>query len=70
MGPTINMTFIGLCIVIYFYSKTNKMHQSLKFILFCSSSLYVSDSLSSTIRILRLYMQHQVYVKQVLLTAC
>jgi len=24
--------FTGLCIVIYFYSKTNQMHQSLKFI--------------------------------------
>jgi hypothetical protein len=29
--------------VIYFYSKTNKMHQFLKFILFCSSTLHVSD---------------------------
>jgi hypothetical protein len=29
-----------------FYSKTNKMHQFLKFILFCSSILHVSDSLS------------------------
>jgi len=27
-------TFIGPCIVIYFYSKTNQMHQCLKFILF------------------------------------
>jgi len=34
------------CIVIYFYSKTNEMHQFLKFILFCSSTLHVSDSLS------------------------
>jgi hypothetical protein len=29
-----------------FYSKTNEMHQFLKFILFCSSTLHVSDSLS------------------------
>jgi hypothetical protein len=39
-------TFIGPCIVMYFYSKTNKMHQFLKFILFCSSTLHVSDRLS------------------------
>ena len=40
------LTFIGPCIVIYFYSKTNQMHQFLKFILFCSSALHVSDGLS------------------------
>ena len=28
-----NLTFIGPCIAIYFYSKTNQMHQCLKFIL-------------------------------------
>jgi len=32
--------------MIYFYSKTNEMHQFLKFILFCSSALCVSDGLS------------------------
>jgi len=32
--------------VIYFYSKTNEMHQFLKFILFCTSTLHVSDGLS------------------------
>jgi hypothetical protein len=32
--------------VIYFYSKTNEMHQILKFILFCSSTLHVLDGLS------------------------
>jgi len=40
-------TFIWPCIVIYFYSKTNQMHQFLKFILFCSSTLHVSDGLSA-----------------------
>jgi len=32
--------------VIYFYSKTNEMHQFLKFILFFSSTLHVSEGLS------------------------
>jgi hypothetical protein len=32
--------------VIYFYGETNEMHQFLKFILFCSSILHVSDRLS------------------------
>jgi hypothetical protein len=41
-----NLTFIGSCIMIYFYSKTNEMHQFLKFILVCSSTLHVSDGLS------------------------
>jgi hypothetical protein len=41
-----DLTFIGPCIVIYFYSKTNEMHQFLKLILFCSSTLHISDGLS------------------------
>jgi hypothetical protein len=41
-----SLTFIGMCIVIYFYSETNKMHQLLKFILFRSSALHVSGGLS------------------------
>jgi len=40
------LTFIWPCIVIYFYSKTNEMHQFLKFISFCSSTLRVWDGLS------------------------
>ena len=40
------LTFIGPCVVIYFYSKTKEMHQFLTFILFCSSTLHVSDGLS------------------------
>ena len=32
--------------ILIFYSKTNEMHQFLKFILFCSSTLHVSDGLS------------------------
>ena len=40
------LTFIGPCIVIYFYSKTNQMHQCVKFILFWIDTLHVSDGLS------------------------
>jgi hypothetical protein len=29
-----DMTFMGPCIAIYFYSKSNKIHKLLKFILF------------------------------------
>jgi len=48
------------------------MHQFLKFILFWKNTLHVSGGLSSIIRSLRLYIQHQVYVVQVLwlLAAC
>jgi hypothetical protein len=41
-----NLTFIGPCIVIYLYSKTNEMHKYLKCILFCSCTLHVSNGLS------------------------
>jgi len=40
------LTIRGPCIVIYFYTKTNQMHQCIKFILFWNDTLYVSDSLS------------------------
>jgi len=56
--------------VFYFYGKTNEMHQFLKFISSCSSTLHVSEVFPSIIRSLRVYIQHQVYVKQILLTAC
>jgi len=38
------MFIVNLCV--HFYSKTNEMHQLHKFILFCSSTLHVSDGLS------------------------
>jgi len=41
----IDLTFIGPCIVIYFYSKTNEMHQIRRFILFYNSTLHVSGGL-------------------------
>ena len=64
------LTFTGPCIVIYFYSKTNQMHQCIK--LFCfGMTLYVFETVfPSIIRISRLNTQQQTYVKQVLLSAC
>ena len=41
-----HLTFTGPCILIYFYSKTNQMHQCIKFILFWNDTLHVSDGLS------------------------
>ena len=52
--------------MIYFYSKTNEINQFLKFILFCSSTLHVSDGLSVHHQGSKLYIQHQVYVIEVL----
>jgi len=37
---------LGMVLILFFYSKANEMHQFLKFILFCSSTLHVSDGLS------------------------
>ena len=56
--------------IFFFYGKTNEMHHFLKFILSCNTTLHVSEVFPSIIRSLRLYIQHQVYVKQILLTAC
>ena len=56
----------------YFYSKTNSMHQCIKFILFCNDTLHVTDGLSvhyqefKTIQ----YIQQQAFVKQILLYGC
>ena len=36
----------GLASLCYFYSKTNQMHQCIKFILFWNDTLHVSDGLS------------------------
>jgi len=47
------------------------MHQFLKLILFFVVALYMFRTVfPSIIRSLILYIQHQVYVKQILLTAC
>jgi hypothetical protein len=53
----------------YFYSKINEIHQFLKFIVFWNKILMFRTVFLSIIRSLRLYIQHQVYVKQILLTA-
>ena len=58
------------CIVIYFYSKTNKLHQCLKFILFDVTLYMFRTVFPSIIRSSRLYIQQQANVKQILLTAC
>jgi hypothetical protein len=41
-----SLTFIGPCIVIYFYSETNEIPHFLKFNLFCCKSLHVLGGLS------------------------
>jgi len=41
-----DLTFKGPCIVIYFYSKTNKMHRCIKFILFWNDTLHASEGIS------------------------
>jgi hypothetical protein len=60
------LTFAGPCIVTYFYSKTNQMQNALHLFYF-GTTLYMFQTVSPPIiRSLRLYIQHQVYVKQVL----
>jgi hypothetical protein len=60
------MTFVGRCIVIYFYSKTNQMH-NISNLFYFGTTFYMFQTVSpSIIRRLRLYIQHQVYAIQVL----
>jgi len=40
------LTFIGPCVVIYFYSETKQTHQYVKFILFLNDTVHVSGFLS------------------------
>jgi hypothetical protein len=54
----------------YFNSKTNKMHQFLKLFYFVVALYMFRTVFPSIIRSLRLYIQHHVYVRQILLTAC
>ena len=66
MTCSTNLTFIGQCIVIYFYSKTNQMHQCIKFVLFWNYTLHVSGGLSVHHQeFSRLYIQQQAYVKHI-----
>jgi len=63
---TIYLTFVGPCIVIYFYSKTNQMH-NISNLFYFGTTLYMFRTVSPSInRSLRLYIQHRVYVIQVL----
>jgi hypothetical protein len=57
-----NKTFLG-----YFYTKTNQMYQFLKFILLWNNTLHVLGGLSVHHQELGLYIQQQLYVKQILL---
>ena len=61
---------MGTSGMICFYSKTNEMHQFFKFILFLVALHMFRTVFPSIFRSLRLYIQHQVYVKQILLIAC
>jgi len=61
------MTFVGQCIVIYFYSKTNQMHNISQIYFILDTTLYMFRTVSpSTVRSLRMHIQHQVYVIEVL----
>ena len=59
-----SLTFVGPCIVIYFYSRTNQMHNNSNLFYF-GTTLYMFRTVSpSIIRSLGLYIQH--YTIQVL----
>jgi len=61
-----NLTFVGPCIAIHFHSKTNQMHK-ISNVFYFGTTLYMFRTvLSSIIRSLRLYIQSQVYVIQIL----
>ena len=53
----INLTYVGPCIVIYFYSKTNQMH-NISNLFYFGTTLYMFRTVSPSIMSLRLYTQH------------
>jgi len=58
--------FVGPCIVIYFFSKTNQMH-NISNLFYFGTTLYMFRAVyPSIIRSLRLYVRHQLYVIQFL----
>jgi len=62
----IYLVSVGPCIVIYSYNKTNKMH-NVSYLFYFETTLYMFRTVfPSIIRSLRLYIQHQVHVIQVL----
>jgi hypothetical protein len=65
------LTFVGPCIVIYFYSKTNQM-QNISNLFYFRTTLYMFRTVFPTIiKNLRLYIQHQVYIcHTVFVAAC
>jgi hypothetical protein len=60
------LTFVGPCIVIYFYSKTNQMHDISNLFYFGTTLYMFRTAFPVIIMTLRLYIQHQVYVIEVL----
>jgi len=58
--------FVRPCIVIYFYSKTNQIHNISNLFYFGTTIYMFRTVFPSLIRSVRLYIQHQVYVIQVL----
>ena len=60
------LPFVGTCILIYFYSKTNQMH-NISDLFYFGTTLYMFRTVvPSIIRSLSLYIEHQIYVIQVL----
>ena len=53
-----DLTFVGPCIVIYFYSKTNQMHNISNLFYFGTTIYMFRTVFPSIIRNLRLYIQH------------
>jgi hypothetical protein len=56
-----SLTFVGLCIVIYFCSKTNQMH-NISHLFYFGTTLYIFRTVfPSIIRSIGLYVHHQVH---------
>ena len=67
--PSCSVFYLS-CVLVYFYSKTNEMYQSLKLICFGMTLYMFRAVFPSIIRSSRLYIQQQAFVKQTLPTAC
>ena len=65
-----SLRFVGPCIVIHFYSKTNQMH-NISNLFYFGTTIYMFRMVSpSIIRSLRLYIQHQGICRTGSVAAC
>jgi len=65
------LLFLAMRFLVYYYTKTNQMHQCIKFILFWNDTLHVSDGpFRPSSGVQDCTHSNRLFFKQTLLSAC